>query len=324
LNHLLACNAHLQGDWKFINTVRGLAAPHARYGCFLCKANLLQPCALGEERTLAEEYAIGLELVQQPQTATASHEGHFAVVRQPILICSLDHIVPLPLHIYLGLGNFLIKRVYGGIVGKKWIGERIALVRQGKVPNGWSEVFDLNGKQLEEWIKKGHCAAVVAELERLRQGGARQRVRFVCDGSLVHSSPLQPPPGAEDRLSTAARWLKGLHRHLLPARPWTSEEVGEFKQLQEEMWRDWQQITLRQPIPKLHMLAHAVQFAEKNRALGRFSEAPIEAAHGEYDSPFTLSHNNQADVEKGWEQRLRRSLVSVTLRAMAQVNFNQL
>ena len=65
--------------------------------------------------------------------------------------------------------------------------------------------------------------------------------------------------------------------------------------------------------PKLHMLRHAVDFAERHRFLGRASEAQIESFHAQFNALFHRQHRNQSG---NTGERLRRSLADATLRAV--------
>jgi hypothetical protein len=44
--------------------------------------------------------------------------------------------------------------------------------------------------------------------------------------------------------------------------------------------------------PKLHMLRHAVEYAERYRFLGRASEAQVESYHAQFNLLFHKQHRN--------------------------------
>src|SRR4051812_22427220 len=71
--------------------------------------------------------------------------------------------------------------------------------------------------------------------------------------------------------------------------------------------------TSQSAFPKLHMLHHSVDFAERHRFLGRASEAQIESFHATFNALFHKQHHNQSD---NTAERLRRCLTEATLRAV--------
>jgi hypothetical protein len=72
-------------------------------------------------------------------------------------------------------------------------------------------------------------------------------------------------------------------------------------------------LTAIQPFPKLHMLRHSLEFAERYHFLGRASEAQIESFHAHFNARFHRQHRNQAAHTA---ERLRRALADATLRAV--------
>ena len=76
---------------------------------------------------------------------------------------------------------------------------------------------------------------------------------------------------------------------------------------------DWQAETNSGSFPKLHMLHHTIDFAERHRFLGRASEAQIESFHATFNALFHKQHRNQSSDTA---ERLRRSLADAALRAV--------
>ena len=58
------------------------------------------------------------------------------------------------------------------------------------------------------------------------------------------------------------------------------------------------------------MLRHALEFSERHRFLGRFSEAPIESLHAKFNTLYHTQHRNTSDKP---EERLRRCLADAVL-----------
>ena len=67
------------------------------------------------------------------------------------------------------------------------------------------------------------------------------------------------------------------------------------------------------PFPKLHMLLHAVEFAERHRLLGKVSESQIESFHVHFNSLYHKQHRNQAH---NIDERIRRCLADSSLHAV--------
>jgi len=65
--------------------------------------------------------------------------------------------------------------------------------------------------------------------------------------------------------------------------------------------------------PKLHMLHHSVDFAERHRFLGHVSEAQIESYHASFNALFHKQHRNQSSHTA---ERLRRCLADAALRVV--------
>jgi hypothetical protein len=151
----------------------------------------------------------------------------------------------------------------------------------------------MNGPQLARWIKDNHCEAV---LEQCR----KKSPQTVEEGDLCPAN----------RILILAGWLQQLYHHLLHGEKWSDEDVADFKRLRTEIWENWQAITQRPPTPKVHMLVHAEEFAERYRYLGRFSEAQMESCHGEFHKAWAETHRNLSQKPG---ERLRRCVVSTTL-----------
>jgi hypothetical protein len=116
-----------------------------------------------------------------------------------------------------------------------------------------------------------------------------------------------------------------LHGALLHCRDWTTDAIEAWRAAVDDIQQHWCAETQQTPFPKLHMLHHTVDFAERHRFLGRASEAQIESFHAQFNTLFHKHHLNQG---KNTAERLRRSLADAALRAMQpsairNVNKNQ-
>lgn len=113
--------------------------------------------------------------------------------------------------------------------------------------------------------------------------------------------------------SILTRWLQQLHHCLLHSNSWTAADVDAWRSAVGDIHQHWCAETNIAAFPKLHMLHHAVEFAERHRFVGRASEAQIESYHASFNALFHKQHRNQAGHV---EERLRRCLADAALRAV--------
>lgn len=283
----------------------GLSTPASRYGCPICLAPCDDRLSLAPLRTpLQLETDIFLLLLGGSYTA-ATH----SLVNMPLLKIPAERIVPLPLHIFLGLANLIILEVYPSIVGEETVRQRVAVVKGRSVGLilGASSVFDLTGPELTRWVKGQHDEILVQHADTMVP--SRSRVRFVSGGEKVppQSLPLTTPAA---RIRIMGSWLHQLHQLLLHRRAWTPADIDAIETLQCDIWKCWQCVTQRAVTPKVHMLLHTVAFARRFKVLGLLSEAQIEACHAPFNHAFNHTHRNSAQDDA---ERLRRSHVDVIL-----------
>ena len=113
--------------------------------------------------------------------------------------------------------------------------------------------------------------------------------------------------------SILSRWLQSLHDHLLHKAEWTAKQIENWRAAVNDIQQHWCVEAHSKPFPKLHMLRHSLEFAERHRFLGRASEAQIESFHAQFNTLFHDHHLNQGG---NTAERLRRSLADATLRAV--------
>ena len=68
---------------------------------------------------------------------------------------------------------------------------------------------------------------------------------------------------------------KQLHHCLLRSDDWTAADIDAWRTAVNDIHSNWRAETSINAFPKLHMLHHSVDFAERHRFLGRASEAQI-------------------------------------------------
>jgi hypothetical protein len=229
-------------------------------------------------------------LLKTARYRTPADKHSRAAGQQPLLTIPPERIVPTPLHLYLGISNRIILDAFSELFTKELVEETLEAVKtlHSVGCSGKSDLFDLNGPEISKWIKKE------------------------CSATLLAASP-DVPAATKASHSVLSRWLQQLHHCLLRSDDWTAGDIDAWRSVVTDIHQHWCAETGQKAFPKLHMLHHSVEFAERHRFLGRASEAQIESFHATFNSLFHKQHRNQSG---NLEERLRRSLADAALRAM--------
>lgn len=168
------------------------------------------------------------------------------------------------------------------------------MVKQIHAPGsgGRSDYHSLNGKELRRWTKQ-------RRVEQLLTPAA----------SPSHPEILPNVPILE-------RWISQLGLLLLSKDEFDRRSFGSLSMLVDEIHQHWTGYTKDTIFPKLHMLYHAISFAEKHGALGKYSEAAMESCHAQLNPIIHHSGRNQG---KNTEERLRRALADSATAQMQAV-----
>ena len=157
--------------------------------------------------------------------------------------------------------------------------------------SGAADLHDLNGPEISKWIKRECGAGVLA--------------------AAASSSSL--PAATTASHSILSRWLKQLHHCLLHSNDWTAADLDAWRSVVSDIHQHWLAETSIAAFPKLHMLRHSLEFAERHRFLGRASEAQIESFHASFNTLFHRQHLNKGSDTT---ERLRCCLADASLRAV--------
>ena len=269
--------AFLNGDWPFINTVLGLKNASATHPCPIC--------------CISSNNLLGSAQYRKPEH---SHSRNFNHDR--LLTIDSERIVPTPLHLFLGISNRIILDAFSELFGKELVEQSLQHVTtiHSAGSSGRSDLFQLNGPEIRKWIKQKRSATLLAAAANA--GGVDAATKA------THS--------------ILSRWLQQLHDHLLHKKEWTPKQIDDWRAAVDDIQQHWCAETGQDPFPKLHMLRHSLEFAERHRILGRASEAQIESYHYQYKRLFNEHHLNMAHNEP---ERLRRCLADTTLRAVQPI-----
>ena len=271
----------LNGDWLFMNVVLGLMSPSANYPCPICvvhRQHLLSTC---EPRSAANQF-------DASQGQYTIHPGHRA-----LLTIASDHIVPLPLHLLLGIGNKIIltylKNLFGPIRLERMLQPIKTFHTPGKGGLADMNMYGLNGPEMTKFIKQFTAMDLFDDVP--------------LDISTTNGEIL-------------LKWLEKLHTCLLKKTEWRPTDLHEFEQLVHHMWSQWESTSSLKPFPKLHMLRHAWEFADRFKFLGVASESKIESYHYMHADKQNNHHMNQGRNEA---EKQRRSLADTTLIAIQPI-----
>ena len=266
--------AFLNGDWPFINAVLGLMAPSATHPCPICIVSKSNLLSSSRYRTPADRH---------------SH----AAGQQALLSIIPERIVPTPLHLFLGISNRIILDAFSELLGKERVQEALTSITtlHSAGCSGASDLYDLNGPEISKWIKQKCSAGILT--------------------AAAASSSL--PAATTASHSILSRWLQQLHHCLLRSDDWTAADIDAWRTAVSDIHQHWTAEAHSKPFPKLHMLRHSVDFAERHRFLGRASEAQIESFHASFNALFHKRHRNQSG---NTAERLRRCLADAALRAV--------
>ena len=275
LQHLIdTCEAFLNGDWPFINGVLGLMSPSATHPCPICIISHNSFLSSSRYRRANDKHSIDRD-------------------HTPLLAIPPERIVPTPLHLFLGISNRIILDAFSELLGKPLVEETLKSVKtvHSAGCGGASDLFDLNGPEICKWIKRDCSTTLRAAAEKENELSAAQKSSH----------------------STIKRWLQQLHDHLLHKGDWTATQIESWRAAVHDMQQNWCSETGQAAFPKLHMLRHSLDFAERHRFLGRASEAQIESYHAQFNTLFHDHHLNQG---ANTAERLRRSLADAALHAV--------
>jgi hypothetical protein len=207
----------------------------------------------------------------------------------------VKRIVPLPLHVYLGIGNRIIK-TFKAKLGEERVDKCIKKAKQVSTQGipGRASVHELNGQGLTRWDDKGFSKKVIDEAERAGVGTKVIK-----------------------RMRTLAEWLHKLRRPLLGAHKWSKDDVKEWHNLVVDIVDRWKRVTGDARVfPKLHMLYHTAEFAQRKHCLGLLSESAFESYHALFNRLYHIRHKNSSRQP---HEQLRRALADATIDAVRLV-----
>jgi hypothetical protein len=231
---------YLHADWNGLNAILGLKSAVSLNPCPICLVRKSE-----------------LNTLKMPPLRHYKRNGAHAQKDEALLDVRPDRIVPLPLHIYLGLCNKIIGKVAaGGNTGP-------IKTHTLNASSGRSRLHDLTGPEVSRYIKK-------------------KLLSFVT-----------PPDGID--LDILQYWMEQLHMNLLHKKRWEHEQENEFSSFVDQFLINWEAATNTRVTPKCHMLTHCRAFVAAHHHLARYGEAQMESYHATFRYTEQHNHGNQGN-----------------------------
>ena len=263
----------LNGDWPFISAMLGHKGHASTFFCPIC--------------IVGNQHKLAVAKYREPGDRESIDKAPFVRIRS-------DRIVPLPLHLYLGINDRIINDVFVELLGAVHVDAQVARVKTSHTPGcgGLSDIYRMDGPEVHRWIKWG-----LSE-EALRSAEAAGEIKR----------------DAEAKVRILASWMETLEDRLLSAKVWETEDLKAFRTFLNDIYDHWTEVTGHHAFPKLHMLRHALEFAETYHFLGKVSEAQIESCHAQFNEKINEHHLNMSHHP---DERIRRGLADTGLEAVA-------
>ena len=186
--------------------------------------------------------------------------------------------VPLPLHIFLGLGNQLVELV--------------------------EKALTENDDQADFAIFIGGCKSTPADINGASKQSAAQSLKGGELKKIAHSPEffrLIDCVVNEDKkllFHSCLHSFRALVPFLLSPATMNRRQISEFTELVIFIGDTWHRSIKRIKSrvvkivkPKVHMLAHCMQFAQEHHGLGAYNESPMESSHHDVHLTFERHSN---------------------------------
>jgi hypothetical protein len=261
---------------KVINAIIGIKAASSYHPCPICLVHKSNFAELGNERQ---------RVAHTRNTSNRNSEN----MNEPLLSVKPSRIVPIPLHIFLGLCNRIIEDTLAKIVDDDTILHQssLSVKTTSLTPQvGRSRLYSLTGPELVRYIKQEKIYDLYNE----------------CSYDDYH-----------EQLEKLQSWMLQLHDNLLTKKQWSEEKLEDWKSFVDELLKDWKTITLTRLTPKCHMLLHIAPFVKQFDHLGKYSESQLESYHAKFAHKQKTNHFNYNNNK---EEQLRRVLADFTLCAI--------
>jgi hypothetical protein len=217
------------------------------------------------------------------------------VLTSPIFPFLYNRIVPLPLHIFLGLGNQLVNLLEQALTDDDDLADLAIFLGTCKAtPSGIggttkrSAALTLNGGELKKIIQSPQFSVFIDNID---DEETKIYLHILLD-SLCSLLPflLSPTPMSHQQLATFTELVIF---------------IG-------EVWHRNNDIVK----PKIHMLFHCVDFAREQQGLGAYNESPIESSHHDVH----LTFENHSNCGSKIVNKERKTLSDISQRRLSRID----
>ena len=263
----------------FLSSILGLMSPSSTHPCPICIINKSNFSSLS--------HASHRNALTYSSSLHSSHPSH-----TPLLSIPPNRVVPLPLHIMLGVCNKIILHVLKAPVR----GARTTHTARG---GGVSSIHELNGNEIARWLKTNDTQTTTTTTQTHTHSHTQTTTTY----THAHAHKL-------------IAWMKALKHHLLHAQEWNEENIATFDNVVKEIITKWGEYTSKKHTPKLHMLTHCVAFVKEWKVLGKVNESQIESYHAQFNRVY---NNNHYNMGRHHGERMRRTMADLCLNAIQPV-----
>ena len=265
------------------NSVLGHQGASATYPCFICKIRKNELFNHCEIRSSLKDGVM---------------DTSYSINKVCLLRIDPLYIVPLPLHLFLGIGEVVYNKIYIKLFGKKVVEAALEenkcksqCSREGG--NGKSQLFAFTGAELDKIITSSFDASIAQSIQH-KYKRIKQQEKLI------------------GKLGILKYCMTTLKECLLSKGELSAATITTFDHLISYIYKHWQNTFGRNPTPKIHVLNHAMQFAKNHRVLGSVAESQIESLHASMNRDLVrhLNTNHQKITQ------LRRVLSDTVERAV--------
>jgi hypothetical protein len=205
----------LAGDWNSVSAIIGHKGAAANFPCPIC--------------TIPKEDLDKMAPYRQ------QHDKQ-SIDRPPLLRIDSRNIVPLPLHVYLGIGNRLADIGLTTELGKTAVTALVAGTKTKHTPSkgGLADYHGMNGRELKRFASRATAVLTPAD-------------------TTPASAASGSPSSGDSDVATMIDWLNRLSGSLLTGGWLNLDQITALRTLFDEINIDWHAVTGDKHFPKLHM-----------------------------------------------------------------------
>jgi hypothetical protein len=248
-------HTYVNGDWMFLSAVTGHSGPSSLYPCPVCTA---WHRALLEPAQHRNAFTDDMQLMYSLTTNTR------------LLRVRAENIVPLPLHVLLGLCSRIIEQTLPQLFSAAPLQQAVDSVKRtpaSPATEGLERQHHLTGPEICKWIDTRRMQWLIDQHPH-----AKLAIPSGSNITFSRSKFIQRCLQLDD-------WMSQLRGSLLCKGQLSRASIDALRTLVSDIQSRWTAVTGTTVTPKVHMLRHCVDFASDHRVLGSVAESAIESCH---------------------------------------------